>query len=53
MECDNNVTKQVNAFCQFRQQEHTLANVLLNSEIIRLICRVGERAMLPYSSYIL
>jgi len=50
MECDNNVTREVKAFCQFRQQEHTLANVLSNGEIIRLICRVDERTIVPYRS---
>ena len=45
MECDNNVTREVKAFCQFRKQEHTLASVLSNGEIIRLICRVGDRTI--------
>jgi len=43
MECNNDVTREVQAFCQIRNHEHNLANVLSNGEIIRLICRKSKR----------
>jgi len=43
IECDDNITTEVKAFCQFRKQEHTLASVLSNGKITRLICSVRVR----------
>ena len=40
MECINDVTKDVKAYCQLHRQEYTLANVLSNGEILRIICQV-------------
>jgi len=45
MECDNEVTRQVKAYCQSTNSEHTLAKVLSNGEIIRIICRVSKQSI--------
>lgn len=45
MECDNEVTRQVKAYCQSTNSEHTLAKVLSNGEIIRIICRESKQSI--------
>ena len=45
IDCTNDVTKQVKAYCQHHRQEHTLANVLSNGEMLRIIYQLNTRCL--------